>query len=197
MGDETTAVAELYAPEYGPIRRLFEYVLCYVVVDRLTELLVGLFEEIPMFAAHVPTLQLASTVGLVVVLVVVVLWELRRQYVANPVSVEDLGSLRPSSRRLAVAGGALTVGAGVVVHGWGTVRSFTGDPDVLLSVTEEMLTAASSSSGGVETVLAVLGTDIGVLAAFTGGFVLLAYGIDRLLIGLAREVLYRRHPGSR
>lgn len=196
MGDEITDVAELYAPEYGPVRRSFEYVLFYVVVDRLTELLAGLFEEIPMFATHVPTLQLASAVGLVVVLVVVVLWEVRRQYEANPVDVENLGSLRPSPRQLAVAGGALVVGVGVVVRGWGTVESFTGDPDVLLAVTEEMLTATSSTSGPVPTVLAVLGTDIGVLAAFTAGFVLLAYGIDRLLIGLAREVLYRRHAGS-
>lgn len=196
MGEEVTRGTALYAPEYGPVRRLFEYVLFYVVVERLTGLLVELFEEIPPMATHAPTLRFASAVALVVVLVVVVLWEARRQYVANPVALADIGSLRPSPRRLAVAGGALVVGAGVVVYGWATVVAFTGDPEVLLTVTEETMTAVSSASGPVATAVAVLATDIGVLAAFTVGFVLLAYGIDRLLIGLAREVLYRRHAAS-
>lgn len=193
MGDELADATGLYAPEYGPVRRLLEYVLFYVVVDRLTGLLVVLLEGVPPLASHAPTVQFASAVALVVVLVVVVLWEARRQYVANPVEATDLQALRPSPRRLAVAGGALAVGAGIVAVGWETVVAFTGDPEVLLTVTRELMTAVAAASGPVETSVAVLGTDLGVLAAFTVGFVLLAYGVDRVLIGLVREVLYRRH----
>lgn len=193
MGDDLADATGLYAPEYGPVRRLLEYVLFYVVVERLTGLLVALLEEVPPLASHARTLRVASAVALVVVLVIVVLWEGRRQYVANPVAASDLASLRPSPRRLAVAGGALAVGAGVVATSWGTVVAFTGDPEVLLTVSRELVGAVSAASGPVEASVAALETDLGVLAAFTVGFVLLAYGVDRVLIGLVREVLYRRH----
>lgn len=196
MGNDIADVTWSYAPEYGPIRRLFEYVLFYAVVDRLTELLVALLEEVPPLASHARTLQVASAVSLVVVLVVVVLWEARRQYVANPVETSDLAALRPSPHGVAVAGAALAIGAAVVAAGWEQVVAFTGDTEVLLAVTLETMTAVSSASGPFATALAVLATDLGVLSAFIVGVVLLAYGVDRLLIGLAREVLYRRHAAA-
>lgn len=196
MGGDAADPTRLYAPEYGPIRRIAEYVLFYVVVDRLTRLLVELFTEFPPLATHAPTLELGSAIALVVVLLVVGLWEVRRQYRANPVDADDVGGLRPSARGLAIAGGALAVGAAIVASGWRTVVTFTGDPEVLMTVATEAATAVSAASGPVATAAAVLGTDLGVVVAFVAGFVLLAYGLDRLLIGLTREVLYRRYDGG-
>lgn len=186
----------VYVPAYGPVRRIVEYGLFYYVVDRCTRLLVDLFEETSGFEAYVPRLTTASAAALWGMLALVVVLEGRRQYRANPFDVTDLDALRPSRRRMGSAGGATAVGAGAVIHGWPTVTDLITDAGVASTVGREVIARAASPATPAAKTMGILGTEFGVVLAFGAGFVLLAYGFDRLLIGLVREAQYRRHARS-
>lgn len=190
---EATSSDEMWIPAYGTLRRAIEYALFYLIVDRCTRLLVALLGEIPPLQSHVPTVTTGAAVALWVMLGLVVLLEVRRQLSANPWKPADLGALRPTERRLVIAGAATVLGAGVVAAGWPVVGRLTGDGWVAVEVGRELTTLANSDAGALAKVMGILGTDVGVLIAFSLGFIILAYGIDRLTVGLAREVLYRKY----
>lgn len=190
---ESAAGDVVYAPAYGTLRRAIEYALFVLIVDRCTQLLVGLLGEIPPLQSHVPTVTTGAAVALWAMLGLLVLLETRRQYAANPRTPDDLAALRPTERRLAIAGAATVVGAGVVATGWPVVGRLTGDGRVAVEVGRELTTLANSDAGAPAKVVGILGTDVGVLVAFSLGFVVLAYGLDRLAVGLARELLYRQY----
>lgn len=197
MNAETeSAAGEVYAPAYGTLRRTIEYALFFLIVDRCTRLLAALLGEIPPLETHVPTVTTGAAVALWVMLGLVVLLEARRQFAVNPWDADDLAALRPSERRLAVAGAATAVGAGVVAVGWGTVARLTGDGRAAVAVGQELFEHANSEAGLLAKAAGILGSDVGVLVAFSLGFVALAYGLDRLTLGLVRELIYRRRGRS-
>jgi len=130
----------------GPVRRTIEYGLFYFVVDRCIEVLAALLSEIPPVASHVSTVRTASAVALWVMLAVVVA-EARRQYSANPWDPADLESLRPSRCDLALAGGAVALGAPIAARGWTTVARLTEEVGTALAAGREGAPHVSSDAG--------------------------------------------------
>lgn len=193
MAGDATAV---YAPAYGPVRRAVEYGLFYVVVDRCTRLLVAMLEKTPPVAEHVPALTTASAVALWGMLALILALQVRRQLAANPWDVADLSALRPSPRRLALAGAAVAVGAVTASQGWPVVADLTADPAAATAVGEAVLAHAGSDAGVAAKATGILRTDLGALAGFGAGFVCLTYGLDRVVVGLVREAQYRRYASA-
>lgn len=175
-------------PEYGPIQAAIGFVMFYLLVDLATEPLTAGLQ--PLFPGFVPdpfTTALAALLWLVLGLNVYT--ETDRQFRSNPRSFDDEASLvgflddrRPSVWRLVFDLTLAAVGGALVAVAWPAFPAafswFVGawfDLAVLSTVT-------------VATALTIV--------SFLVGVGLLAYGLDRLLVGLLRVGVYAAHRSA-
>lgn len=195
MADRQSAT--VYTPEFGTVRRLLEYGLFVVVVDRSTATLTDMLAGGPM-ASLAPKLALAAAVALWAMLALTVGREVLRQYRANPRTGDDatelLAQLRPAPRWAATVGAVAVAGGAVVASGWPRFVRLVDDPLAAFELVQRTLAGAPGQSG-VDRALALAGTDLVWALAVPVGFVALAYGVDRLLVGGVRELQYRRSVG--
>lgn len=183
----------VYTPEFGTVRRLLEYGLFVVVVDRSTATLTDMLAAGPT-ASLAPKLALAAAVALWAMLAFTVGREALRQVRANPRNGDDatelLAELRPAPRWAATVGAVAAAGGAVVAFGWPRFVRLVDDPLAASELVQRAL--AGTPESGVDRALALAGTDLVWALAVPVGFVALAYGVDRLLVGGVREVQYRR-----
>ena len=184
----------VYSPEYGTVRRILEYGLFFVVVDRATATLTEMPVESET-ASLIPRVTFAAAVALWAMLVLTLGREVLRQYRANPRETNDvpglLAGLRPEPHRTAVVAGVGIAGGIVVAFGWAPFFGILENPAETFEFVQRVLSGTAGGSG-LALVAALLGSPLVWVAVFPAGFVALAYGVDRLLVGAVREVQYRR-----
>lgn len=181
-----------YYPRYGTVRSVLVFGLFYLVVAHATAALVETLRIVAPAVDPSPLrVILAATLWLVLGLVVVA--ELHRQtrdnpesFVARQVMVAFLDQHRPTRR--GHVGWLLGAFAGaVVVHrGW---RRFFATLDDALLVGARL--AEAGTLGQFSTVNLAWGV------GFVLGFALLAVAVDRVLIGILRELVYQFHREDR
>lgn len=177
-------------PAYGTVRTLLGYALLALVVGHATEAFV---ETLRVVAPGVDSTLLSTAMAAVlwVALGLVLLAELRRQadsrsptFVASEEVVAFLDQRRLSAREWALWAVATLVGGAAV---WAARDIFFATLDDALLVGRRL--AETGEIGHFSPVNLALGV------AFLVGFALLAAGLDRLLVGAAREVQHRRATG--
>lgn len=183
-----SAAFRVYAPEYGTVSAVVVYGLVVLVVasatDALTETLRAVAPE-----ADPGLLELSMAATLWIVLALVVVGEARRQTADNPheflareVVVSFLDGRRPSPARHLLAVATSAVGGAVT---WLARERFLATLDGAFHVLTVL--AETGSPGAFEPVNLAWG------AGFVLGVAALGWGADRLLIGLLRELQYRRY----
>lgn len=163
------------------------YGLLVAVVDRATAAFVETLASVAP-TADPGLVTTAMAVALWVALAGVVATEVARQYGATSPQltgreevVSYLDGRRPDRRGWALAAGATLGGAGAVAV---TTDAFVATLDGVLSAGSRL--AETGEVGGISAATVALG------ATFLAGYVALAWGLDQLVVGLARELQYRR-----
>lgn len=178
----------IYAPVYGSVRTVVLFGLLVQVVERATEALVETLQTVAPSVSSAP-LEFVLAAVLWVVLALVALAEFRRQTADNPhefLAIEVALAFL-DQRRLAPRGAVLAIllTAGGIGVSWVArprfVATLDGGFQVLTALVE------TGSPGAFDMANLVWGV------AFVGGVLVLAWGLDRLVIGLLREVRYRRY----
>ncbi len=173
-------------PASGSLLTLAIYGLLVAVVDRATGALVDLLTTAaPGTDPGLVTTGLA--VALWVGLALVVANEAHRQYTATSPALDGpdrvrsyLAERRPGRRESVVWVAALALGGAVAVVGF---ESFVAVLDRVPLAGRRLAESGAAEVGVVDLVRA---------AGFLVGYVLAAWGLDRLVVGLARELQYRR-----
>lgn len=178
----------VYAPAYGSVRTVVLFGLLVLIVERATAALVETLQTVAPAASAAP-LKFALAAVLWVALALVMVAEFRRQSVDNPyefqarevaLSFLDQRRLTPRS-----AGLAILLSASGITVAWLARPRFVATLDGAFHVMTALIETGSPGSFAVANL--VWGT------AFVAGVLALAWGLDRLLIGLVREMLYRRY----
>lgn len=177
-------------PEYGTVQVLVWLALAALVVGRAS---VALAETVRVVAPDVPGLPVRAVPWLLfaVLVAAVAVRELRRQRASNPheflareVREQFLDQHRLGSRHALLALAATTIGVVAVVR---ARTEFLAALDGFLFLAKRYLET------GTLVEFDPLNVVLGV--GFLLGVGLLAWGVDRLLVGLVREALYHRHRG--
>lgn len=177
-----------FLPAYGPVEAAVGYVLFFLVVDRATPVLVD--ELAAPFPDAVPEpFTTYAAVVLWLVLVVLLLATVRGQLAANPRTFADadereafLDEQRRNRWRFRIDAALVVVGGAATVLTWDV---FVAVLVALLSVVVVELDGATPALPGAE--------EFAVSVVFLVGVAALARGLDRLLVGGVRELLYRRY----
>lgn len=184
-GDDGPSV---FLPSYGPVEAAVGYVLFYLIVERATPVLVD--ELAAPFPDLVPEpFTTYAAILLWLFLVVILLATVRGQLADNPRTFADAGEReafleerRRAHWRYRVDGALVVAGGAATVLTWDV---FVGVLVDLLSVVVVELDGATPALPG--------GQEIAIFVVFFVGVAALARGLDRLLVGGVRELLYGRY----
>lgn len=181
----TTTPVRLAYPAYGPVESALGFGLFYLVVDRVTPVLVA--ELSGEFPALVPDPFRTFTAMLLwLVLGITVLTAVLDQVRDNPRTFdtpgerrEFLADNRPATGEYWRYAGLAGVGGAVAAVTWDSFRDVL--PDLLVVVV---------SQDGAELAGTPL-VDVLAFVSFFLGFAALSRGVDRLAVGALRDLLYR------
>lgn len=178
----------VFLPAYGPVEAAVGYVLFFILVDRATPVLVDELAAPFPDAVPEPFMTYAAVV-LWLVLVALLLATVRGQLAANPRTFADaderesfLDEQRRDRWRYRIDAALVVVGGAATVLTWDVFVAVLVD---LLSVVVVELDGATPALPGAE--------EVAVSVVFLVGVAALARGLDRLLVGGVRELLYRRY----
>lgn len=176
-------------PEYGHLEAVIAFGLVALVVDRATPVLAG---PLAALAGTTPARVRLGFAGLLwITLFTAVLVSARRQrrgrapeFRARDVLVKFLEQNRVDRDRYVVHAVGASLGGVVVALGY---TRFVDALDGAIVIVRRVVAGDPVGSAALASIAA------GV--AFFGGLVLFAIGLDRFLVDLAREALYRYHRG--
>jgi hypothetical protein len=177
----------LYYPAYGPIEAVVGVGLFYLIVDRVTPTLVaGLDGPLPDLVPEPLTTFMAFLLWVVLGATVtgVVLTQLRenpREFTTPAECDEFLASNQPSAWEYSRNGAMALLGGAIALLTWNTFIF------VLRSITVVVV----EPGGAVEATVAV--TDVAVFVVFLVGFAACVRGLDRLVVGGLRDLVYRNY----
>lgn len=180
------AARHVRSPGYGTIRSLLLFALLVLVVDRATDAVVGTLRSVaPTVDPGLLTTALAAVLW--VALAWVAVGEVTRQRRATfrvegtEAAVDLLDDRRPDRRGWGLAAGAALAGAVAAVL---TRKPFLAVLDAVLFAGRRL--AETGSIDGFSP------TNLALGAVFLGGVLAVAWGLDRLVVGLVRDLQYRR-----
>lgn len=178
-------------PEYGPVETLLGIGLFYLLVDRLTPVIVeGLASPFPSLGAETVRTLLAVSIWVMAGLSFLRL--VLTQSKANPRRFESVEALnrflaerRPTDRHYRFYLVLALLGGTTAMLAWETT----------LEVLAAMLPMVVTPAGELPAAITV--GNAAVLVVFFLGFAASARGLDRLVIGGVREFLYRAYGTDR
>lgn len=195
-GEKTTASSiqqqsddslRLYFPAYGPIEAVVGIGLFSLIVDRVTPTLVTkLAEPLPDLVPEPLTTFIALLLWLVLgaTVVGVALTQFRenpREFTTPENRDEFLALNRPSDWEYYRNGAITLLGGAVAFLTWNT----------FISVLQDIIVVVIESDGTIEATVTL--TDIAVFIIFLVGFASYARGLDRLVVGGVRDLIYRNY----
>lgn len=175
-------------PAYGSVEVIVVYVLFYLIVDLATPVIV---EELSgPFPDQVPEpVTTYAAVTLWLFLGLVLFATVRTQLAENPRVFDDadereafLDEHRPTLETSLLSGALVVVGGAAALFTW----------DVFVAVLEDVLSVLVVELDGDPPALPGA-ADVALFVSFVGGVAAVARGLDRLVVGGARELLYRRY----
>ena len=174
-------------PEYGPVETLLGIGLFYLLVDRLTPVIVeGLASPFPSLGAD--TVRTSLAVAIWVIAGLSLLGLVLTQVKANPRRFENAEGLnrflavrRPTDRHYRFHLALTIFGGTTAMLAW----------ERTLAVLAAILPMVVAPSGELPATITV--GNAAVLVVFFLGFAASARGLDRLVIGGVREFLYRAY----
>lgn len=188
--ESTRRSVRLFLPEYGPVESILGVLLLSLVVESLTTtLLDSLATAAPRLSPDPVTTGMALLPWLF--LGTTLLFVGLRQFEANPrTAVDDdgraayLAEHRPTMSGVLNAVALVVLGAVTVTLSWG----------LALEGLRALLPVVVGTASGTATGPSVL--EVAGLVALLLGFAADARGLDRVLVGGARELRYQHYPRS-